>query len=194
MPPSKAAAVRVVSARDTEIALSEITRSNSIDIIVHCMAIGDYRTRRAITAENLAELILAEKDRLNNYDDILRIIGKAPSANESGKISSTHDNLMLVMEKTPKVIAELRNLAPNAVIVGFKLLCDASEERLIDTAYSLLRQNNCDYVLANDCAGINENGHIGYLIDINKEYAKYNTKQEIANGIVETIWNKKKLS
>ena len=80
-----------------------------------------------------------------------------------------------------------RQMLPDAVIVGFKLLSQVSQKELIDTAYGLLVKNGCNLVLANDSSQITGDQHKGYLIDTNKNVQTFGTKQEIAKGIVEAI-------
>ena len=83
----------------------------------------------------------------------------------------------------------VREMAPQAVIIGFKLLSQVSVEELFDTAHRLLVKNRCDFVLANDMTEIDENHHRGYLIDPERNIQTFDTKQEIARGIVQTIYS-----
>ena len=64
-----------------------------------------------------------------------------------------------------------------------------SVEELFDTAHRLLVKNRCDFVLANDMTEIDENHHRGYLIDPERNIQTFDTKQEIAKGIVQTIYS-----
>ena len=103
----------------------------------------------------------------------------------NGKLPSDADSITITLEKIPKIISMFKELSPNSTLVGFKLLDNVSHNTLIDAGYNILKQNKCTYVLANDLRDINDKKHIGHLIDINKNYASYNTKQEIAKAIVE---------
>jgi hypothetical protein len=67
-------------------------------------------------------------------------------------------------------------------------LSGVSETQLIDTAYGLLKKNDCDYVLANDMRTIGEVAlHKGHLIDRNKDYRTVEGKSEIASVIVDAV-------
>jgi phosphopantothenate-cysteine ligase len=66
-----------------------------------------------------------------------------------------------------------------------------SHEALIDAAYELLKQNKCDFVLANDLRDITERGHVGYLISADKRCQRLNTKGEIAEAIAEAVLKQK---
>lgn len=66
-----------------------------------------------------------------------------------GKISSDNDELVIHLKKGEKVIKSFRELAPNALIVGFKLLVDATEEE-INNAVNKVFANGVDLVVYND--------------------------------------------
>ena len=84
-------------------------------------------------------------------------------------------------------MAKLRALAPEALIIGFKLLDGVSHERLISVGRELLKNNDCDYVLANDYQTVAAENHTGYLIDSLGNETEYVGKEAIAKGIVEVI-------
>jgi phosphopantothenate-cysteine ligase len=94
------------------------------------------------------------------------------------------------MNKTPKIIGMIKNLQPQTILVGFKLLNQVSHEQLIETGRTLLEKNNCDFVLANDLTSIQENNHVGYLINKDTTYQTYMSKEEIADGIAVSVIQK----
>lgn len=75
-----------------------------------------------------------------------------------GKIRS-NDMLTLKMEQLPKVISHVREWAPNAKIVGFKLLVNSKPAELLAAATRTLNDNQCDLVVANDLQDIMDNNH-----------------------------------
>jgi phosphopantothenate-cysteine ligase len=85
------------------------------------------------------------------------------------------------------VIQRIRQLQKNTILVGFKLLVDVPESELLQVGYNLLLKNNCDFVLANDLTKIQGDNHKGLLIKPDFSYQSYDTKQEIACGIVENV-------
>jgi phosphopantothenate-cysteine ligase len=195
--------LKITYADDTlslESAINKICGSGEIDAVVHCMAVSDYRVRTVSTAHYLAEKIGAQiaqaQDHHNSEEqkiDILEeLITSMPSIASSGKLSSKHDNLLVLMEKTPKIISHLRPLLPDAIIVGFKLLSGSDEDKLIDTAYALLESNDLDYVLGNDKSCTSYDEHKGYLIGKDKDYAVLTGKEEIATAIAEAVLSSKK--
>jgi phosphopantothenate-cysteine ligase len=166
------------------------------------MAVSDYRARSvtdaALLSENVAEALHslgpdllakpgAREDAL--AETIAQLVRNAPQVAEMGKIRSTHDDLVVVFEKTTKVISLLRGLLPEAVIVGFKLLVDASADELIKTGLSMLKDNDCDFVLANDMKTVTAGAekHEGILIDKDGASTCAEGKRAIAELIVSAV-------
>ncbi|MCL2752578.1 MAG: hypothetical protein FWE44_00335 [Defluviitaleaceae bacterium] len=109
------------------------------------------------------------------------------NADITAKISSDADEIALVLKKIPKTIAKLRRLAPNAVIVGFKLTSSLTQEETINKAHGLLLKNDCDFVLANDTVNLTQTGHVGYLVDKNKKFQIFTGKEKIAQAITNEV-------
>jgi phosphopantothenate-cysteine ligase len=130
---------------------------NRVDVIIHSMAVSDYTVERVTDAG-----------------------GQVLSG---GKIGSEYDELILHLRQTPKIISEFQFLAPQAALIGFKLLSGASKVELMIKARELLTKNNCAYVLANLLEDISGDRHMAYLLDKTGEIAEYQTKQEIAEGM-----------
>jgi phosphopantothenoylcysteine decarboxylase / phosphopantothenate---cysteine ligase len=73
---------------------------------------------------------------------------------QPGKIpSNDHPTLTLTLRRAPKVLPELRRLAPHPTcLVAFKLLAGADERHLEDGARRLREESGADWVVANDVA------------------------------------------
>jgi len=151
--------------------LEELCKENDIYGIVHAMAISDYRVKYACNLEDL-----------NGVTSLEERMG-AVALDRRDKLSSDIEKLVLMLEKTPKIISYLRKWAPKAKIIGFKLLHDVSKEELISVGYKLLEKNKCDFVFANDSVNIYGDKHLAYCIDAQKNYQQLNTKQQIAEKI-----------
>jgi phosphopantothenoylcysteine synthetase/decarboxylase len=90
--------------------------------------------------------------------------------------------------KTPKVIKMIRDLNPQAFLVGFKLEVGSPEEELIGIAHRSLLANKADLVVANDLLQIERGNHVGYLVNPQGEVvARAEGKEEIARRLVEII-------
>jgi phosphopantothenate-cysteine ligase len=68
----------------------------------------------------------------------------------AGKIRSDAEVLDIHCRKTPKVIQSVRDWAPRAFLVGFKLLSGSGESELIEDAANACRINRTDLTVAND--------------------------------------------
>jgi len=149
-------------------AITQLLNEHTMDIIIHAMAVSDYRTKAVTTPEGT--FVGAE-----------------------GKIGSGYDEITVHLEKTPKIIGMLRGLSPKSTIVGFKLLSNVPRGTLINVGHALLAKNDCDFVLANDAAEIAKDMHRGYLIDKDGQYSQYETKAKIAQAIVRTTLNHRRI-
>jgi phosphopantothenate-cysteine ligase len=194
----KATVMYVRSVSSLEQTIRDILE-RKIDVIIHSMAVSDYRVRSVSNVSNLARLIAKKKDMLcakNERDAETLIAGLfnnlARVSDANGKIDSDVDDMLLIMEKTPKITSRFKNVSPASILVGFKLMDGAPREELIDTAFSLLKTNKCRFVLANDLSEINGDAHIGYLIDESGNYQRFMSKQEIADGIFAAVTEKRR--
>lgn len=175
---SKLEIIYADSVDELEAAVRKTLSNAQIDIIIHSMAVSDYRVKTVTTVSALLQN--ASQNPIEN------------SKGNQGKISSEIDDMVLLMERTPKVIPLFQELSPNATLVGFKLLVDESLETLIDRGIEVLEKNKCTFVLANDLRDITSDKHIGYLIDRNKNFVKYTNKNEIATAIVNATIDSRK--
>lgn len=180
-------------------ALENLLSYNKIDAVIHSMAVSDYTVDSLTTAQNLSEFLAKKlfpltRKGFQSYASLAKFIAVCIEENDAklargSKISSNIENLMLFMKQTPKLIGLIKTLQPSAVLVGFKLLNNVDKQSLLNVGYELLVKNSCDLVLANDSNEIDENRHIGYLISPDMSYSRFETKQEIACGIVRKVLN-----
>ena len=176
-------------------AVEKACEKTCFDIIIHCMAVSDYMVRSVTDSDFMAESILENMsytmcgDSSSPKEAIMDGIENVPTMIEN-KISSNKDNLIVVMEKSPKVISMLRGLAKDAVIVGFKLLSEVEESDLINVGYMLLQKNDCDFVLANDLHTVKAGAHKGILIDRDKNTTSAIGKREIAEMLADITLKK----
>lgn len=168
---------------DLEDTLQKLTRQIHFDSIIHNMAVSDYRVKAVTTVSAMANAAAACHSR----DEMAHAIAYADPLGQGGKISSSVPDMAILLERTPKVISLLRDLSPDAVIVGFKLLDHVSHEQLMDTAYKLLVKNDCDYVLANDMKTVKSNCHYGFLMDRNRSEVSCAGKDAIASTIARIV-------
>ena len=102
--------------------LREINESKSVNVVLHAAALADFQ----VTAV-----------RAGNLDVGLR------------KIGSEHEILSVELAPKQKVIAGLRDLFPNALIVGWKLELEGSRNDLIQEATTQVQKNRTDACVIN---------------------------------------------
>ncbi|MDR2133228.1 MAG: phosphopantothenate--cysteine ligase [Clostridiales Family XIII bacterium] len=198
----KAEILPIGSAAELAETVAALCRNRRVDAIVHAMAVGDYTVRAVSTRDALVESALSRlgapgapkpAEDVASARSLLRdALASAEAFPRDGKIPSDVEDLVIFLQRTPKIISTLRDLAPGAVIVGFKLLDGVTEAQLIDTAHALLLRNDCDFVLANDLRKIEGDAHVGHLVGRDGAYVTYNDKEEIARGLAEAIFRGRK--
>lgn len=77
-----------------------------------------------------------------------------------GKISSQHQELMLELERLPKIINLMRQVSPSLVMIGFKLLptestLEATRQKLVEASVKQMQwASQTDLVIANASAAV----------------------------------------
>ena len=181
--------VQIESALDLLKTLKNIITNHEIYGVVHSAAVGDYYGEYAITGEILASLIAKEiynkklsKEMLEKT--ILDVI-KNPDiiTDNTHKISSYQDNLMVKLGLTPKVISSIKEFDPSIKLIGFKLLDGVSKEELISVASRLREKNKADYIVANDLSRIGNGKHYATIINKDGIYKECETKDDISKTL-----------
>lgn len=189
--------VSIESTLDLLKALRKIIAETKIYGMVHASAVGDYYGEYTFTGENLATEIakklsshqLTEEEIKNK---VLSII-ESPEilTDNTHKISSYEKNLMVKLGLTPKVIGYIKELDPNIILIGFKLLDGVSQEELLQVASNLRDKNDADYIVANNLAEIHNGMHKATILDQNGIYDQCETKQEIAKSLRKILFPQK---
>lgn len=185
----------ISSVQELEQQMKNLLTTITFDYVIHSMAVSDYELEVAsnenLLAQSLAsQLILSTaKTEAELKKEIANILLKPLTEVEpvQKKISSQSEKLILVMKKAPKVITQIKQWQPHTILIGFKLLVDVTEEYLISVAQQSIITNQADYILANDLIHIDGNQHLGLLVSSQGLEARFQTKQEIANGLTHLI-------
>lgn len=186
--------IKVESTDDLILALEKLYSEYNIDAIVHSAAVGDYKGRYVIRAEDIVEEII-NTDFTNLSTDkkretLMRIFKNPNSVcNDETKISSYEENLMVMLDLTPKVISRIKAFNPDTMLIGFKLLEGVTEDELFKVASNLLKKNNANYIVANLLDKIGNGKHFAMIIDKNGIVTKCHTKLEIASTIASLIFD-----
>lgn len=192
--PPKHPNIKVYYVTDTESVLTCIQtlfKVVSIQFFIHCMAISDFTTRAIVPLEELATEIVEslKKAPVDLWQTLIEEKLRNPEAAiaKNKKVSSQSD-LLISLQRTPKVISQIKKLNPDVLLVGFKLLKNVDESELIQVACDLAIQNNCDLVLANDLQTVQEGTHVGLLIKNQTVTGRYEGKKAIAKAIIEEMF------
>lgn len=101
-----------------------------------------------------------------------------------GKLPSDQPELLLRLVRAPKLVDRLRELAPDAVLVGFKLGSGGDESALVAAAAALRRRARLDWVVANDAARTGEQDHEVLLVGPQGVAGRARGKEQVAAAVV----------
>lgn len=129
--------------------------------------------------DDLARLV--KEENVSRYDAIIHSAAVADykPVPAIGKIGSGQDELTITLKPTEKLVDILRQRAPQAVLVKFKLELGLSTQELLSVASESRAQSEAEFIVANLYEEMSATGHHAHLID--------------ASGAVETVTNKKEL-
>ncbi len=162
---------RIIGVDDLEREVRNVLENNDIDVFIHSMAVSDYKVDYVSTLEKLR----------NNEDFTMT----------DNKISSSLSDLVIVLKPTKKIISIIKDISPNTYLVGFKLLDNVTNDKLIEVATNLMIKNKCNLVVANDLENIRNGKHIGYIIDEENNVIVAEGKDDIAKKLVRRIENER---
>ncbi len=132
--------------------------------------------------------VLHEKLKNRRFDAIVHAMAVAdyvPARAKPNKTPSNKDEWMLKLVKTSKVITIIRDIWPEALLVGFKLEVNRTKEDLIKIARMFLKKSGSDLIVANDNKSISRNSHTAYMITGDGKVSKpLKGKKEIAKSII----------
>ena len=104
------------------------------------------------------------------------------------KTPSGRDEWTLRLVRSPKVIHSIRDWAPAACLVQFKLEVGLTEEALIPAALASLEGNRSDLVVANDLTHIRGETHPALILSPDGQVlARPQTKAAIARALCDVL-------
>lgn len=172
----------ITGVRDLQRTMKDILTTQKIDVVIHAMAVSDYFVDYVTTPAAAAMGIALEG--YTNADDIQdSILSGEYRLDNSAKISSDEEALMVILKKSPKVIQEIKQWAPNVTLIGFKLLANVTYDELEAAARKQLKTCQSDLVITNDLQYINANQHAAWFIGTNGLVDYAGTKKDIAKRL-----------
>jgi len=111
-----------------------------------------------------------------------------PIIPKKGKIKSGKSRLIIKLKPTIKLVDQIKNRAPNAILVKFKLEVNKSKAALIHIAKKSLAVSDADYIVANDFNTVAKS-HEAYIIskfgELNKVVGKRNIARKLFDLLLE---------
>ncbi|MCL2421645.1 MAG: phosphopantothenate--cysteine ligase [Defluviitaleaceae bacterium] len=172
--PKQSPNLEIITIRNTvqlQEKLEQALHAAPYDCVIHAMAVSDYAPHGVVT--------------MGSIEDSLDLSG-LDSLNDS-KIPSDSPYLALILKRQPKVIQRIKEIQPDTLLVGFKLLSGASEAELVQAAHKQMVQSRADYVLANDLKDIKGSVHKALLTNADGIVGRGGSKEEIAQMIYDTV-------
>jgi len=100
-----------------------------------------------------------------------------------GKISSGRPKSLKLIP-TEKIIKRIRSLAPESILIQFKL--EPKKRGIIDKAYNSLRANRSDFVIANALDDL-KTGYKGFLINRDKKVITLGSRNSLLAALNKLI-------
>ena len=147
-------------------AIKEQAEAVKFDAAIHAAAVGDYKADFSFLMKDMAQEIFDKMGEIKSSEDILKIMTDPEcKLDSSSKISSYQSDLTVKLGLTPKIIGNLREWMPDALLLGCKLLENVPKEELFEVARKLCEKNKMDYIMANDLADLRKGQPDRYLTD-----------------------------
>lgn len=112
---------------------------------------------------------------------------------DAAKISSDED-IIIELERTPKILNEVKEINPDIFLVGFKAVHNLSDEEILNAAKRKMEQSSADLMVANDVAveGAEFGSDYNQVILMDDEIIEISLspKWEIAKRIIDRIITK----
>lgn len=165
----------IIGVRDLQKTMKEILTTQKINVVIHAMAVSDYFVDY-VTTPTLAAKDYAEADN-GIYE---RMLAGRYRLDNSQKLSSDEEALLIMLKKSPKVISEIKTYAPDVRLIGFKLLSGATYEELEAAALKQIKTSGSDLVVANDIRYIDDKQHFAWFANRDGFKGLATTKEGIA--------------
>ncbi len=129
------------------------------------------------------------KNLIQKYTPDIVIVAAAVSdylvSSYSNEKIRSNNELIIQLEKAPKIINQIKQWLPNVFLVGFKLLIDANDKELIDAAMKTMNQSHADIVIANNLASLERGAHELLLVEKTGEFQKI--KDQLAEHVIKRV-------
>ena len=153
---------------------------------------------RVVEVETTEEMLNAvvEELKAKKYDAAILSAAASdwgPADRKMEKTPSDQGEWILRLKALPKVIAQVKRVDPEVLLVGFKAEYNVSEEELIDRSLRRLREMEMDLIVANDVSrekrGFGVDTNEVYIVDPSRGvlHIPLTTKKEIATKLLDKV-------
>lgn len=139
----------ITGVRDLQQIVKHILTTQKIDVVIHTMAVSDYYVDY-VTTPALAAMGLALEEHTNADNN-----------------QDNEECLMVILKKSPKIIQEIKQWAPDVTQIGFKPLTNVAYEELDADARKQIKTCQNLVVACNDLQRIDKNRHPAWFIGPN---------------------------
>jgi len=150
---------------------------------------GEVRYADERGVESAGEMIDAALEEVRDGCDIFvsaaAISDYTVDAAES-KIESGQD-LVLEMEKVPKLLDKVREAVPDAFIVGFKAETGLDREALVEEARGVMRRADLDLMVANDASVMGDDETEVEVVTEDWSETASGSKRDVAGSILDAV-------
>ncbi|OGF47476.1 MAG: hypothetical protein A2452_03070 [Candidatus Firestonebacteria bacterium RIFOXYC2_FULL_39_67] len=152
---------------------------------------ADKRVKK-IEIETVDELLRALKKELKSGAQAvvhaMAVLDYIAPKKIKAKVKSDKKSWHIKLLRSPKIINEIKKIAPQTKLVGFKLEYNAKKGGLLKSARELIKKSGAEYVVANDFKSVKEKKHTAMIIG-KSGFIKGNIsgKENIAKEIVELL-------
>ena len=141
------------------------------------------RAINVVSADEMGDAVKGEMREADVLISAAAIADYAPAERFAGKIGSENP-LTLKLKPTAKLVAEVRSLYPNKIIVGFKL----EAEELVGRAYAKLLKDGLDLIVANGVGAIGSERDDVHIISRDKKVTAFSgSKRQVAETVLEAV-------
>jgi phosphopantothenoylcysteine decarboxylase / phosphopantothenate---cysteine ligase len=157
-----------------------------------CPTDEDRRRLDVVDFETFDDLhhLLLERLRAHRYDALIHsaaVSDYRPVVEETGKLSSDAEELVIRLRRTPKIVDEVKRLDPEILLVKFKLQVGKNESELLEIARQSQQRSSADLIVANDLQSITATRHRAYLVDGDDVLACTETTAQLAERLMSEI-------
>ncbi|MDY6779070.1 MAG: phosphopantothenoylcysteine decarboxylase, partial [Halobacteria archaeon] len=184
--------VRVITTRSSGKmgrAVAEEAYVRGADVTIIHNYEGEVRYGESRRIESAHEMIEVAEEEVEKGCDIF--VSAAAVADYTvqpaeSKIDSGQD-LVLEMEKVPKLIDRVREKAPEAYVVGFKAETGLERDALIAEAREVMERASLNLIVANDASVMGEDETSVEIVDEGWNETASGMKDEVADAILDAV-------